>query len=173
MFIADYPLLVRNMINETSDYSKRLAVLEKGNKLHNALMHWRQGMLEHVISYRAMLDPTEKEMIAISDDFVRRYSNLMRETRMMNDMLTPHILTTALKEATDYRDFNETVVKKIVECKVQCAMFPQMADHSLREMNYFVKLLKQQLDLTNYSLQQAAEDMFSDNGEGNWGDKPQ
>ena len=104
-------------------------------------------MLEHVISYRSMFDPTEKEMMTITDGFVSRYSDLMLETRMMSDVLTPHILTAALKEATDYRDFSETIVKKIVECDVQCAMFPQMADHSLREMNYFVRLLKKQSDI--------------------------
>jgi len=104
-------------------------------------------MLEHVISYRSMFDPTEKEMIAIADGFVHRYSDLMRETRMMNDALTSHILAAALKEAMDYRDFSEVVTKKIVACELQCAMFPLMADHSLREMNYFVRLLKKQSDI--------------------------
>ena len=157
VFIADYPLLVRHMLNEANDYRKRLIALERGNEHHDEqdiLLFWKQGMLEHVFSYRSMFDPTEKEMIAIADGFVRRYSDLMRETHMMNDVLTPHILAVALKEAMDYRDFIETVAKRVAACEVQSAMFPQMVDHSLREMNYFVRLLKQQSDIANYLSQQ-------------------
>ncbi|MCL2857769.1 MAG: DUF2935 domain-containing protein [Oscillospiraceae bacterium] len=157
VFIADYPLLVRNMINEATDYIKRLTALENGNEYYDAqdvLLFWNQGVLEHVVSYRSMFDPTEKEMIAIADGFIQRYSSLMRETRMMNDMLKPHILAAALKEVIDYRDFSETVAKKVAYCEVQCAMFPLMADHSLREVNYFARLLKKQLDIANHFSQQ-------------------
>jgi len=153
VFIAEYPLFVRNMLSEARDYHTRLVALENGNEYHDEhdiLLFWKQGMLEHVISYRSMFDPTEKEMLTIADGFVRRYSDLMRETRMMNDVLAPHILTAALKEAMDYRDFSETIVKKVVACDIQCAIFPQMADHSLREINYFIRLLKRQSDIASY-----------------------
>jgi len=157
VFIADYPLLVRNMMNEAVDYHKRFAALEHGNEHHDEqdfLLFWKQGMLEHVITYRNMFDPTEKEMIAISDGFAQRYSDLMLETRMMNDALTPHILAAVLKETIDYRNFSETIVKRIVDCELQSAMFPQMADHALREINYFVRLLKQQHDVATHLSQQ-------------------
>ena len=157
VFIAEYPLFVRNMLNESIDYKNRFAALERGNENHDAqniLLFWQQGILEHVYSYRNMFDPTETEMAATVDGFMRRYTDLMRETRMMNDALSQHILDAALKEVMDYRDFNEIVVKKIVDCEIQSAMFPQMTDHSLRELNYFVRLLKQQSDIANYLSQQ-------------------
>jgi len=157
IFIAEYPLFVRNMLNEAVDYHNRLIALERGGEHHgeeDILLFWKQGMLEHTTAYRHMFDPTEKEMIAISDGFTQRYSDLMRETRMMSDVLVPHILAEVLKETINYRDFVETIVKKIVNCEIQSAIFPQMADHSLREMNYFVRLLKQQLNIVNDTLPQ-------------------
>ena len=149
IFVADYPLLIRNMLHEAIDYNSRFSALKNGREHYDEqdiLLFWKQGMLEHVVSYRNMFDPTETEMIAISDGFMHRYTSLMRETSMMNDALTPHILTAVQKEAIDYRDFSEAVVKKIVACELQCAIFPQMADHWLREMNYFVRLLQKQAD---------------------------
>jgi len=157
VFIAEYPLLVRNMVSEAIDYHNRFTALERGNEHHDEqdfLLFWKQGILEHVMTYRNMFDPTEKEMIAISEGFAQRYSDLMRETRMMSHVLTPHILAAALKETIDYRDFLESVVKKIVDCEIQSAIFPQMADHALREINYFVRLLKQQSDVSNHLSQQ-------------------
>ena len=155
-FIADYPLLVRSMLGETLDYGNRLSALENSSEHHNkqdVLLFWKQGMLERMISFRSMFDPTEKEMVTIADGFAHRYSHLMLETRMMGDALTPHVLTAALKEVVDYRDFMDAVVENIVACKIQSAMLPQMADHSLRETNCFIRLLKQQIDIAN-SLQQ-------------------
>ena len=157
VFVAEYPIFIKNMLNETIDYSNRFTALKSGNEYYDkqdVLLFWKQGMLEHVVSYRNMFDPTEREMIAISDGFMHRYTNLMRETRMGDDVLTPHILAAMLKEATDYRDFSEVVVKKIVACEMQSAIFPQMADHSLREMNYFVRLLRQQFEVASHFLQQ-------------------
>ena len=147
VFIAEYPLIVRTMLGQINDYSNRFSALESGRENYDTqdiLLFWTQGILERVLSLRHMFDPTEKEMMAIADGFAHRYFSLMQETRMMSDTLTPRILDTALKEAIDYRDFSETVVKMMVDCKIQSSMLPQMADHALRETNYFIRMLKKQ-----------------------------
>ena len=148
VFIAEYPIFVRNMLSEASDYSQRLTTLEKDADYHeDVLVLWKQGMMEHVVCYRNMLDPSETELLAIIDGFAHRYTDLMRKTRMIDDVMAMHSLSAALKEMMDYRDFVESLVGKIVACEVMSAMFPQMVDHSLREVNYFTRLLRQQYEM--------------------------
>jgi len=153
VFIADNPLLIRSMLSQAVYYKDCFAALESGNECYNkrdSLISWTHIILEQVHINRTMFDPTEKEIIDISDGFMRRYSKLMRETRMMRDALAHHNFDAALKEIMDYRDFNETVVKRLAACEIHSGVLPQMADHLLREINYFVRLLKKQSDVANY-----------------------
>ena len=82
-------------------------------------------------------------MIDFKTRFAKEYSELINQAKAATDMTISNVTNIALQETLNYRDFKEAGTKGIDECKIRSIILPLLADHVLRESNYYIRLLKQ------------------------------
>lgn len=144
MITMNYPSLLEHILHEAKNYRTYVCCLEKGMGLHCESMlqteqFWNQIMMEHALFIRGSLDPTEKELIKTSNSFAKDYERLLCEARKRNDMKMLHCMS--LEETLEFKEFKEAGAKGIQECKIRSIILPLLADHVLREANFYIRLL--------------------------------
>jgi len=82
-------------------------------------------------------------LIDFKTRFAKEYSELINQAKAATDMTISNVTNIALQETLNYRDFKEAGTKGIDECKIRSIILPLLADHVLRESNYYIRLLKQ------------------------------
>lgn len=151
MYTTNYPLLIEHILREARLYHhliRRLQNREEINLQREAFEQeafWNQIMAEHAKFIRGLLDPTEEELFNAADDFGKEFDQLTREAKDAMDMTRPlqHDLTEVTIRATrDIRDFKAQGTEGILECKVRSIIIPLLGDHTLREANHYLRLLK-------------------------------
>lgn len=146
LFTLNYPLLIEHILREAKLYRTYIQTLEEvgaldKESLKNTELFWNQIMMEHALFIRGLLDPTEEDLIDLSDEFAYKYRKLLKEAQTTNDQV---ILKNAIIEETiKYRDFKETGTKGIKSCKIKSVILPLLADHVLREANHYLRILKE------------------------------
>ena len=102
-------------------------------------LFWNQIMMEHAQFIRGLLDPTEDDLIKASTTFFQEYSALLSKSRMTNDAVM--LRQESLKETMKFRDFKTAGVQGIENCRIRSIILPLLADHVLREVNHYIRLL--------------------------------
>ena len=147
MFTANYPTLIHHVLHEAEMYKSSIAALEAGHNLSDnvkdAQVFWDHIMLEHAVFIRGLLDPAENELINTANNFATEYAKLMEVAKAATDETIHTVTADTLQETEKYRDFKDAGAKGIGECKIRSVILPLMADHVLREANYFIRLLGQ------------------------------
>ena len=143
MFTMNYPLLLEHIIREAKLYRTFLRDAERccldGQTMKETEVFWNQIMMEHAQFIRGLLDPTEDALIKTSDAFAQEYAALLARAREANDAAMGR--QEALKETLRFRDFKTAGVQGITGCKIRSVILPLLADHVLREANYYIRLL--------------------------------
>ena len=85
------------------------------------------------------LDPTEDDLIKAFNTFSQEYSALLSKSRMTNDAVM--LRQESLKETMKFRDFKTAGVQGIENCRIRSIILPLLADHVLREVNHYIRLL--------------------------------
>nr|MDY5756087.1 DUF2935 domain-containing protein [Eubacteriales bacterium] len=85
------------------------------------------------------MDPTEDDLIKASNTFSQEYSALLSKSRMTNDAVM--LRQESLKETMKFRDFKTAGVQGIENCRIRSIILPLLADHVLREVNHYIRLL--------------------------------
>lgn len=150
MFTVNYPLLIDHIIREATLYLNMLKCLQSGeifNLEEEALEQeafWNNIMAEHAKFIRGLLDPTEEDLIAAASNFGSEFDQLTAEALAAMDNTVPFSKITAdsLEATKAIRDFKAQGTQGILECKVKSIIIPLLGDHTLREANHFLRLLK-------------------------------
>jgi hypothetical protein len=150
MFTMNYPLLIDHILREARLYmnmTKRLQSGEEFDMEKDALeqeLFWNRIMAEHSMFIRGLLDPTEGDLINTANNFGNEFNQLTDEAKAAMDNTIPfsQITEDSLNATKAIRDFKAQGTQGILECKVKSIIIPLLGDHTLREANHFLRLLK-------------------------------
>lgn len=146
-FTGNYPLLIEHILREARLYRAYILQMEgRGDctcqELQNSERFWNRIMMEHALFIRGLLDPTECELIASSNDFAADYKRLLETSAAANDCMMCSADSGALQLTEKFRDFKRAGVEGIEACKIRSLILPLLADHILREANHYIRLLE-------------------------------
>lgn len=147
VFTGNYPLLIEHILREARLYRAYILQMEgRGDctcqELQNSELFWNRIMMEHALFIRGLLDPTECELIASSNDFAADYKRLLETSAAANDCMMCSADSGALQLTEKFRDFKRAGVEGIEACKIRSLILPLLADHILREANHYIRLLE-------------------------------
>lgn len=154
IFTNIYPLQIDHIIREAQEYIAmlgRLTVkqLQMGPaELADEEAFWNNIMMEHAEFIDGSLDPTEKALKRKAAGFAVEFERLTQQaTSAMRMLQTLPAVTRASRAATqNFSDFKAQGTNGILSCKVKSVIIPLMADHVLREANYYLRILKETLN---------------------------
>jgi len=151
MFTVNYPLLIDHILREARFYQqlvKRLQSRDEINIQREAFeqeIFWNRIMAEHSKFIRGLLDPSEEELIKAAQDFGKEFDQLTDEAKEAMDKTRPdlhHVTEDSFKATKNLRDFKAQGTEGILDCKVKSIIIPLLGDHTLREANHYLRLLK-------------------------------
>ncbi|HEY5560532.1 MAG TPA: DUF2935 domain-containing protein [Clostridiaceae bacterium] len=150
IFTSNYPLLIDHILREAKFYFqlvKRLQNREEVNLEREAYEQetfWNRIMAEHSKFIRGLLDPTENELINAANNFGNEFDKLTKESKEAMDKMIPTSKVTedSLKATMEISKFKTQATQGLVECKIKSVIIPLLGDHTLREANHYLRLLK-------------------------------
>ena len=150
MFTVNYPLLIDHIMREANLYllmTQRLQDREVVNIDREAMeqeLFWNRIMAEHSKFIRGLLDPTEEELINTANNFGNEFDQLIVDSKAAMDMTIPlsKVTEDSLKATEAIRDFKAQGTQGLIDCKVKSIIIPLLGDHTLREANHYLRLLK-------------------------------
>ena len=148
IFTVNYPLNIEHLLREAQWYQQQLGDLEKGQDigwpaLRDTAVFWNRDMTEHAMFIRGMLDPSESALIAAANGFAKDYTKLTAGLGTANERMMEQITRETLEKTKQYRDFKAAGAAGIAACKIRSVILPLLADHVLREANYYVRVLEE------------------------------
>ena len=150
IFTSNYPLLIDHILREAKFYFqlvKRLQNREEVNLEREAYKQetfWNRIMAEHSKFIRGLLDPTEDELINTANNFGNEFDKLTIESKEAMDKTIPisKVTDDSLKATIEITKFKSQGTQGLVECKIKSIIIPLLGDHTLREANHYLRLLK-------------------------------
>ncbi len=150
MFTANYPLLIDHILREAKLYLSMIEQLQAREEMniekemYSQELFWNKIMAEHSEFIRGLLDPTEKELMIINNNFANEFDSLVVEVKQAMDKTIPikKVTRDSLDATKRIRDFNSQATEGLVDCKIKSIIIPLLGDHALRESNHFLRLLK-------------------------------
>ena len=149
LFMFNYPLMTDHDLREAKLYLSLVQELQSRADINlereafEQESFWNKAMWEHTVFIRGLLDPTENDLIISANQFSGQFSQLVVETgQAMNGTIPLGRLTIdSLNTVRDARDFIAAGVQGILHCRIKSLILPLLADHVLRESNYYLRLL--------------------------------
>ncbi len=150
MFTVNYPLLIDHIMREAKLYMHMIQILQSRKEIDEEItmyeqeFFWNTIMAEHSKFIRGLLDPTENELFNAANNFGNEFDKLANEAKqaMDNSLQGDKITNDSLQATKEIRDFKAAGTKGILECKIKSVIIPLLADHTLREANHYLRLLK-------------------------------
>jgi hypothetical protein len=150
MFSVNYPLLIDHIMREAKLYLHMIQILQSKKEIDEEItifeqeFFWNTIMAEHSKFIRGLLDPSEEELFNVANNFGNEFDQLANEAKQaMDNALQSKTVTNESLEATkEIRDFKAAGTKGILDCKIKSIIIPLLADHTLREANHYLRLLK-------------------------------
>lgn len=150
MFTVNYPLLIDHILREAKLYLMLVQMLQS-RKIVNLQRYayeqetfWNRIMAEHAKFIRGLLDPTEDALIDTANNFGKEFDELTKEAKRAMDKTMPisKVTNRSLRATRRIRNFKKQGTEGILDCKISSIIIPLLADHTLREANHFLRLLK-------------------------------
>lgn len=150
LFTVNYPLLIDHILREAKFYLilvQRLQNREEINlekETYEQEVFWNRIMAEHSKFIRGLLDPTEDELINVANNFGNEFDKLTMEAKAAMDKASESKKVTedSLNATIDIKKFKEQGTQGILDCKIKSIIIPLLGDHTLREANHYLRLLK-------------------------------
>lgn len=150
LFTLNYPLLIDHILREAKHYLEAIVELQNPNQILNKNelikeeIFWNNIMAEHSKFIRGLLDPTEEELLRLSNKFANSFDELTVEAKKADNNMyaLAGVTTKSLNETEKIKGFKEQGTSGILNCKIKSIILPLLADHVLREANHYIKLLK-------------------------------
>lgn len=160
----NYPLLIDHISREAMYFLKILQKIQDGD-MQNPVdsivsdnVFWLRHMADHARFIVGLLDPSERGFVEQANAFAVQFEQLQLQARDLDSMLWHYCPNNDLirfeKDVTratvQLRDFKETARNLISSCRVISLIPPLLADHVLREAEYFLEVLEEiQQDIPN------------------------
>lgn len=150
MFTLNYPLLIDHIMREAKLYLDMIRKLQAGrftNMRREALEQeafWNRIMAEHAKFIRGLLDPSEDALFNIANDFGDEFDELTKEAIAAMDKTKPcnPVTEESLIATENIRDFKAQATEGLIDCNIKSIILPLLGDHTLREANHFIRLLR-------------------------------
>lgn len=150
LFTMNYPLLIDHILREAKHYQEAIVKLNSDGKFldqHELLqeeMFWNNIMAEHSKFIRGLLDPTEEQLIEMSNTFANKFDELTKAAKEAenNAYQLADITNQSLEETKKINQFKTQGAEGLLNCKIKSIIVPLLADHVLRESNHYLKILK-------------------------------
>lgn len=150
LFTVNYPLLIDHILREAKFYMLLIQRLQSREDMdlekeaYEQETFWNRIMAEHAKFIRGLLDPTEEELFNTAHNFGKEFDQLFEEAKRAMDNTIPLEKVTAdsLDATKQIRDFKQAGTVGILECKIKSIILPLLGDHTLREANHYLRLLK-------------------------------
>jgi len=150
IFTLNYPLLIEHILREAKYYLMKIERLQQPDRvmtpqeLVEEEMFWNTIMAEHAKFIRGLLDPTEVELLNASNMFANTFDELTMEAREAEKRMYDSLGITqkSYDETQKIRAFKEQGTEGLLNCKIKSIILPLLADHTLREANHYLKLLR-------------------------------
>lgn len=152
----NYPLLIDHISREAMYFWKILQKIQDGNleypvdSIVSDNVFWLRHMADHARFIAGLLDPSERGFVEKANAFAAQFEQLQLQARDLDSMLW-HFhpiedLVRFEKDVTnatiELRDFKEAARDLISACKLLSLIPPLLADHVLREAEYFLEVLQ-------------------------------
>ncbi|MFZ5989104.1 MAG: DUF2935 domain-containing protein [Bacillota bacterium] len=149
-FTFTYPSLIDHTIEEAKLYIKMLQKLQKYEYIDSDYefleqeLFWNEIMSEHADFIRGFLDPMEEELIETAGEFAREFKRIIQEAKSEKDQtfLLTEITKKSLELTMDLIEFKTKGIKGLLGCKIRSVILPLLADHTLREANHYLRILR-------------------------------
>ena len=150
IFTNNYPLLIDHILREAKFYFQILQRLQKREEInlerdmYEQEAFWNRIMAEHSKFIRGLLDPTENDLINTANNFGNEFDKLTAESKAATDKTIPisKVTEDSLKATIEIAKFKTQGTQGLVECKIKSIIIPLLGDHTLREANHYLRLLK-------------------------------
>lgn len=157
MFTFNYPSLLEHIVHEAELYLDQLRKIQNGNRIDTTKnireleLFWGRQMVEHVEFIRGMLDPTENTLIDQANQLIDEYNDVTKgfdqlladaKTAINTTMPLDKASNEKLKVARDIQNFKTQGTQGILACEIKSIIVPLLADHTLREANHYLRILK-------------------------------
>ena len=137
-----YPLLIEHILNEAKYYMEDLQSLQNmklpDRSFCEEVTFWDNKMAEHAEFIDGLLDPTEKKLKEMAEDFAEEFENLIEECDRCRKK---DVLNRNLKATEAIKEFKQAATVGLLDCKIKSITNPLLADHVMREANYFLRIL--------------------------------
>jgi hypothetical protein len=150
IFTSNYPLLIDHILREAKFYYMLIERLQNHEEIniekeaYEQEAFWNRIMAEHSKFIRGLLDPTENELINTANNFGNEFDKLTQEAiEAMNKTIPISKVTEdSLEETKKIQKFKQQGTQGLIECKIKSIIIPLLGDHTLREANHYLRLLK-------------------------------
>ncbi|MEY8000839.1 DUF2935 domain-containing protein [Clostridium sp. Mt-5] len=150
IFTNNYPLLIDHILREAKFYYKLVQKLQNRENINLEMeaykqeAFWNRIMAEHSKFIRGLLDPTENELINTANNFGNEFDKLTEEAKEAMDKTIPisKVTDDSLKATIEISKFKAQGTQGLVDCKIRSIIIPLLGDHTLREANHYLRLLK-------------------------------
>ncbi|PKM74414.1 MAG: hypothetical protein CVU91_00675 [Firmicutes bacterium HGW-Firmicutes-16] len=145
-FTTNYPSMIQHMLAEASYYMEMLeSLIEKKHlaettNILNEEVFWNDKMSGHAKVMAGQFDPSEGELINIARMLAQEFDELINEAKVALTMpCASAAVTYDSTEATQrLRAFKISGLEGLWECRIRSIIIPILADHILREANYYL-----------------------------------
>ena len=150
IFTSNYPLLIDHILREAKFYLHLIQRLQNCDEIdlereaYEQEIFWNRIMAEHSKFIRGLLDPTEDKLIETANNFGHEFDKLTIEAREAMEQSIPvsEVTDDSLKATLEISKFKAQGTEGLVECKIKSIIIPLLGDHTLREANHYLRLLK-------------------------------
>lgn len=151
MYTTNYPLLLDHILREARFYHHLIRKLQCGDEINiqreafEQEYFWNRIMAEHSKFIRGLLDPSEEDLFNAANAFGNEFDQLTKEAKEAMGLSTPNrnrVTEESLRATKELRDFKAQGTEGILDCKVKSIIIPLLGDHTLREANHYLRLLK-------------------------------
>jgi hypothetical protein len=150
IFTGNYPLLIDHILREAKFYFNIIQKLQNHEEIdiekeaYTQEVFWNRIMAEHSKFIHGLLDPTEKDLIKTTENFGEEFDQLTSESKEAMQKTIPLSKATedSLNATLEISKFKAQGTQGLLECKIKSIIIPLLADHTLREANHYLRLLK-------------------------------
>lgn len=142
IFINLYSEMLVHITSEAEFYLEVLKALIEKRALRKTLCEsldfWNHIMGDHANFVDGLLDPTEKSLKELANDFAAAFERLVDHCNKNN---SNEILQRSIETTGEIREFKTTATLGILNCEIKAIIPPLLADHLSREANFYFKML--------------------------------
>ncbi|MBP2656846.1 MAG: hypothetical protein H6Q73_4415 [Firmicutes bacterium] len=153
---SNYPLLIDHISREAMYFCKLLGKIRDGDikypvdSIVSDNVFWLRHMADHARFIAGLLDPSERDFVIKANDFAAQFERLQLQARDLDSMLwhmgpnsdLMRFETDVTAATIQIRDFKKAARNLISACKIVSLIPPLLADHVLREAEYFLQVLE-------------------------------